>query len=82
MELLFILLLGFLIYIIVRNFQLIRTIYSAIRKQQAFAKKFRQAQQEREREASQPSSQSSVERINDASMDLDGGEYVEYEDVK
>ncbi|MBR8702936.1 DUF4834 family protein [Porphyromonas levii] len=63
-----------------------RSLLGIYRMREQYKEAQRQAEEEQERrervrKQTEPE-QSSVERIKDASIDLDGGEYVDYEEVK
>ena len=87
MEILILIPLLLLGYFFVKYFSFIRTVHRTIKTQRDFSRRYRE-QQERQQQESRRSAeprdpeQTSVDRINDASIDLEGGEYVEYEDVK
>ncbi|MDO4695649.1 DUF4834 family protein [Porphyromonas sp.] len=83
MIIIFILFLVLIIYIVVKNYSFLKGLYTAIKAQKEFSRRFQEQQdayQSKNRENSSP--QSSVDKIRDANMDLNGGEYIDYEDVR
>lgn len=93
MSLIFFILLVFVIYAIVRNFRVLKSLYNLFRLQRA-AQQEMQNNGHRYRNSSYDSSKdestardarptrSSVERINDANLDPSDAEVVDYEEVK
>lgn len=63
-----------------------KTLVKAYKMREQYKEAQRQAQEEKERQErvrkQTDPEQSSVERIKDASIDLEGGEYVDFEEVK
>lgn len=83
MEFVPILLLGFIIYVVVKNFSFLRKLYLAFKAQRDFSRRYQEQQRTYEQQSrTEEPPQSSVDKIREAHMDLNGGEYVEYEDVK
>ncbi|MDN4753494.1 DUF4834 family protein [Porphyromonadaceae bacterium W3.11] len=70
-------------YLLIKNWRLVRAAYKINQTQKAQKKQYQEEQErsERVRKRTRPE-QSSVELINDAHLDLEGGEYVDYEEVK
>lgn len=84
MEIILILLLGSIIYVLVKNFSFLRKLYLVIKAQRNFSRTYQEQQRrsyEQQNRTEEPP-QSSVDKIREAHMDLNGGEYVEYEDIK
>lgn len=84
MGIILLLLLGFIVYVIVRNLSVLRKVYLIFKAQRDFSKRYYEQQQEAKTEhrESQSPPLSSVDKIRGANMDLNGGEYIDYEDVK
>lgn len=71
-----------IIAMVIKYQRTIKSVYK-LRQQQQEARRQQEAEaerQERVRKRTNPS-QSSVEMIEDANLDLEGGEYVDYEEV-
>lgn len=83
MEIIPILLLGFIVYVVVKNFSFLRKLYLVIKTQKDFSKKFQEQQRSysQQTKANNPEP-SSVDKIREVNMDLNGGEYIDYEDIK
>lgn len=70
-------------YVIIRFFSVFKKIYLLFKAQREMRQTFEEQQRSREAEQQTASpEQSSVDRIHDANMDLKGGEYIDYEEVK
>lgn len=70
-------------YLLIRNWRLVRAAYKINQTQKAQRKQYEEEKErsERVRKRTRPE-QSSVELINEARLDLEGGEYVDYEEIK
>lgn len=84
-SLLLLFLVGYLIY---RSLPLIVHLYRIFKMQKKFREQFAEQQERRQQASEQPHSQrdddddaSSVERMREANLDLNGGEYVDYEEI-
>lgn len=81
----FILLLPLIIilYFLIINWRSVRAAYKLKQAHDSQRKAYEEekAREERARKHTHPE-QSSVEMINDAHLDLEGGEYIDYEEVK
>lgn len=73
----------FVAYLLIRNWKIVQAAYRFNQSQQAQRRQYEEEQKRQERIKKQTDpEQSSVERINDAHLDLEGGEYVDYEELK
>ncbi|MDO5035660.1 MAG: DUF4834 domain-containing protein [Porphyromonas sp.] len=71
----------FIIRIYLRHQETIKKVYRLRKEQQAAAEREREERERRERvRRTTDPDQTTVERIQDTSVDLDGGEYVNYEE--
>lgn len=78
-----ILFLIFIIYLIWRMWPLITAIYKAKKMHDQAQQQYEEELKQREKaRRTEDPEQSSVDRIHEANLDLDGGEYVEYEEIE
>lgn len=80
MEVILLLLILLLVYAVIRGRNLIRMFYMIHKAQKQMNYSHKKQAQEKVKTKKTP--KSSVDVIQNAQMDLDGGEYVDYEDVK
>ena len=80
MEVILLLLILLIIYVVVRGRNLIRMFYMIHKARKQINSTHKKQTQKNAQPPKQP--KSSVDVIRHAQMDLDGGEYVDYEDVK
>lgn len=72
----------FIIYLIWRMWPLIKAISKAKNMHAEAQQRYEEEQERRERERQTINpDQSSVEKLQEANLDLEGGEYVDYEEV-